>query len=403
MKLGDRVEVEFRNRKYDATFVNQEGGIITVKLRSGYNISVPEAECRIRLVQEAPRVEEEGAPGTGNGSVVILTTGGTIASMVDYATGAVRPVKDPRIILRGAPEIAESGEVEVREVMNVFSENMRPADWVRLAREVALEMERGKRVVVAHGTDTMSYTAAALAFMFEGLPSPVVLVGSQRSPDRPSSDAPLNVAAAVKFSSLPIGEVGIAMHGSISDESIVLHRGVRSRKMHTSRRDAFRSIGIPPLASLSHGNVSLEGHARAPSGAVRLNGRLDERVSMVYVHPTLQGSDLEAMADGRRALVLMGTGLGHCSSTLYDSIGRLVRDGVHVVMASQCIGGSVNMNVYSTGRELQSIGVLPAEGMLPEVAYVKSMYVLANYPEERFAEALLTDLRGEVIQREVQL
>lgn len=240
--------------------------------------------------------------------------------MVDYATGAVRPVKDPRIILRGgAPEIAESGEVEVREVMNVFSENMRPADWVRLAREVALEMERGKRVVVAHGTDTMSYTAAALAFMFEGLPSPVVLVGSQRSPDRPpSSDAPLNVAAAVKFSSLPIGEVGIAMHGSISDESIVLHRGgVRSRKMHTSRRDAFRSIGIPPLASLSHGNVSLEGgHARAPSGAVRLNGRLDERVSMVYVHPTLQGSDLEAMADGRRALVLMGgTGLGHCSST----------------------------------------------------------------------------------------
>ncbi len=391
--------------------------IIVLKLDNGYNIGVRyEPGTRIELVEKrrvvvggrvtVPLLEESPPPGP-KPRVYIIGAGGTIASKIEYETGAVRAAMSPEEIVEAVPEIAFVADVGAGVLFNILSENMTPEHWEKIVDEVAKKIEAGyDGIVVTHGTDTMAYTAAALAFALRGLPVPVVLVGAQRSSDRPSSDAAFNLHAAVLTAArAPFAEVVVVMHGETGDTYALAHRGVKVRKMHTSRRDAFQSINALPLAKIwpSEGRIEVIDNSFRKRGEeeLRVENGFERRVALVKYYPGMSSEIIDFLVDrGYRGIVLEGTGLGHVGEWLVDSIRRAVEEGVVVVMTSQCLFGRVNMNVYTTGRKLLAAGVIPGEDMLPEVAFVKLSWVLAHTssPEEA-KKLMLTNLAGEINPR----
>lgn len=399
---GYVIRFNYKDYAFTGTVISMTNGVVNLKLSSGYNLSLPEDSMQdIEVIRERTIGSEEPLKKASSGPVKvgILATGGTIASRVDYVTGAVKPVLNPAFLEDSIQNISEF-TLDIDLMDPVLSENLQPEDWIIIARRVKKLLDRNGRCIILHGTDTMSYTASALSFMFSELAGPVVMVGSQRSSDRPSSDAFLNLEGALEFSRAEMGEVGVAMHSSVQETEIAFHRGVRVRKMHTSRRDAFRTIGTTPIAIYSQGRVKFNIDPLKPSDRSTLMEKLESKVSMVYFHPALSESDLELLMENKRAVVIMGTGLGHVASRFYQAFKRAVNQGTRIIMTSQCIGGSVNMNVYSTGRELLSIGIIPAGSMLPEVAMVKAMHILANYDDDHFLEIFSRNLRGEYNERE---
>ena len=385
---------------------------VVIKLKNGYNIGIHIRRIRsVKVLErgrpfsrrELPRVEpREGLP-----SVPIVVTGGTIASRVEYSTGAVKPTEKPEELIDLIPEISELANISYIPLMSKLSEDMRPEDWGAIAEAVASELNRGAEgVVVAHGTDTMHYTASALAFMLRGLDRPVVLVGSQRSIDRPSTDAVLNLAAAVKMAAEgPIAEVMIVMHSSPSDDFAHAIRGVKARKMHTSRRDAFIPVNELPLAFVNASEIRIVNpnfrRRGGGSGRVKADVRVEPRVALIYAWPGIDSDFLEAVvSSGYRGLVLAGTGLGHTPNRIIGAIGRIVRSGVPVVMTSQCLFGRVNLRVYSTGRRLLEAGVIPGGGMLPETATVKLMVGLGRgLSGAELADFITSNVAGELSDR----
>ena len=381
---------------------------IVLKLANGYNIGIHVSRISsIEVLKKAkgpskaqlPRVESR--PGLPK--VPIVVTGGTIASRVDYSTGAVKPTETPEELIDLIPEIAEIANVSYVPLMTKLSEDIRPEEWGQIAQKVADELNAGASgVVVAHGTDTMHYTASALAFMLENLDRPVVLVGSQRSIDRPSTDAVLNVMAAVRVAAEgPMAESVIVMHGSSSDDFAWVIRGVRARKMHTSRRDAFMSVNELPLAKVDEKGVTVinpkfRRRSEEP-GVVTARTEIEPKVALAYSWPGIDPEFLEAVASaGYKGIVLAGTGLGHVPNRVIGAIRSLVDSGVPVVITSQCLFGRVDLKVYSTGRNMLEAGVIPAADTLPEVATVKLMIALGRGLEgSELREFMTTSQAGE--------
>jgi glutamyl-tRNA(Gln) amidotransferase subunit D len=375
--------------------------ITTLKLASGYNVGLAADGARVEVLEKGkPRTVPtlELAEDPGKPTIALLGTGGTIASFVDYRTGGVSPATRPEELAAAAPDVFAVCNVRAEVVLNMFSEDMQPEHWTKIAERAAWHLNHGARgVVIPHGTDTMHYTAAALAFCLKDLSGPVVLVGSQRSSDRPSSDAAQNLVAAARVAATTdLGEVVVVMHETTDDARCAFHRGVRVRKMHTSRRDAFQSINVPPLGAVDGDLVHLDQpYRKATKGPTRADARWDEEVSMITSYPGLWPNHIEDVV--LKATVLVGTGLGHIARRCLPGVQKVLDRGAHVVMASQCIHGRVNMNVYSTGRDLLQMGVLPADDMLPEVAYVKMMWILGHTQDPAEVRRLfLTDLAGEL-------
>ena len=373
--------------------------ILTVKLDNGYNLGLAAKDATVELVHAGkPRVPklESPEPRDDLPTIAVLGTGGTIASFVDYRTGGVHPATKPEELAAAAPELFDVCNVRAEVVLEMFSEDMQPEHWTQIAERAAWHLNNGCRgVVIGHGTDTLHHTSAALSFCLQDLPGPVVLVGSQRSSDRPSSDAGLNLAAAARVAATAdLGEVVVCMHDTSDDHRIAIHRGTRVRKMHTSRRDAFQSINVQPLGHVTGRDVVLHGGRPAGKGPARVDGSWDEEVSMILSYPGLWPEHIEDVV--RKATVIVGTGLGHIARRCLPGIEKVIARGAHVVMASQCIHGRVNMNVYSTGRDLLQMGVLPADDMLPEVAYIKMMWILGQTDDPDDVRRLFeTDLVGE--------
>lgn len=358
--------------------------IVTLKLGNGYNIGLSGTGAKLEVLEKAkpatrPHVLPPNDPSKP--TIAVLGTGGTIASFVDYRTGGVQPATRPEELAAAVPELFGFCNVRAEVLFNMFSEDMQPEHWTTIAERAAWHLNNGARgVVIPHGTDTMSYTAAALAFFLGDLKGPVVLVGSQRSSDRPSSDAAENLLAAARVAATAdLGEVVVVMHAGTDDGVCHIHRATRVRKMHTSRRDAFQSINVAPLGSVqaATGTVHLAPDARPLSTTpTRCDAVWDEHVSIITSYPGLWPQHIEDVV--LKATVIVGTGLGHIAHRCIPGIQAVIAKGAHVVMASQAIHGAVNMNVYSTGRDLLAMGVIPAQDMLPEVAYVKMMWILGH-------------------------
>jgi glutamyl-tRNA(Gln) amidotransferase subunit D len=385
---------------------------VVLKLDGGYNVAVSRADATVEVL-EAGSYDVEGAQdvtGTseitfeeGLPTISLISTGGTIASTIDYRTGAVTAQFDAEDVLRAVPDLAGRANYRGRVVANILSENATPDIWQELAEAVHEEIEQGADgVVVMHGTDTMGFSAAALAFMLD-LPVPVVFTGSQRSADRPSSDNVMNAVCAVEAAKAGCAEVLVCMHASESDDRCALHRGTRVRKNHTSRRDAFETVGRGPLGEVGYDGGETEvrfhrAHAERGDEKLAIAPALETDVELLKFTPGTSQALLDACA-GKAGLVLEGTGLGHVHTDWIPQVAELIADGTTVVMTSQCIDGRVCDRVYDTGRDLLDAGVIEAEDTLPGVAKVKLMWALENSEDP---EALMsTPIAGECTERSI--
>jgi glutamyl-tRNA(Gln) amidotransferase subunit D len=402
---GDRVRCTFAEKILEGTYITERDGMAVVKMDSGYNIGVPFTACT--LVEHLPVIPVKGAAVVQDPSLPplsIVSTGGTIASRIDYRTGAVTSQFDADDILRAIPGLEKIANFRTRVLYTILSENMTPQIWQELARAVYEEIRQGAQgVIVTHGTDTMAYSAAALSFMLD-TPVPVIFVGSQRSADRPSSDNVMNALCSASAAVSPLGEVAVAMHETSSDDCCAIHRGTRVRKMHSSRRDAFRSLAIPPIGRVEYPSLdvtlSQDAVCRQETEPA-LQDALEERCGLLYFYPGMPAGVLDAFS-GMRGLVIAGTGLGHTSTVLIPGIRELIDGGTTVVMTTQCLFGRVCDRVYDTGRDLLRAGVIEGEDMLPETALVKMMWVLGNEQDAEKAGAMMAqDLRGELSRRSV--
>src|SRR5713226_9013116 len=385
---GDSVVVRAKGERYEGTLMPHHGfsgdDILTVKLPNGYNIgiTVGDIESIEVTAQHTPATVQRRLPPPTKGkpTVAVLGTGGTIASYVDYRTGAVHPAVTAEELVFSVPELLDVCNVRARVIYSIYSENLKPENWQHLAREAGKELNGGATgVLIPHGTDTLHFTSAALAFMLRDLTGPVVVVGAQRSSDRPSSDAALNLISAARVGIANLGEVVAVMHGET--------------------RDAFRSLNATPLGRvLPDGTVELSDRALPRAwGPTKVDDALDTNVALVAFYPGQRPTELEAILQGRHGVVIAGTGLGHVSEDLIPVLHRATRDGVAVVMTTQTLQGRVGMRVYDTGRDLLKAGVIEGQDMTPETAYVKLMWVLGHTREHpEVARAMATNVAGDI-------
>ncbi|MGA3296816.1 MAG: Glu-tRNA(Gln) amidotransferase subunit GatD [Candidatus Bathyarchaeia archaeon] len=421
-KIGDRISVCRKTGDMQETIdgllmprlqTGHESDFLVVKLRTGYNIGIQiDKTTQVNVTGEGaePRFTRPPLPSQMDGlpRVSIISTGGTIASKVDYRTGAVKPALDAEDIYSVVPELANIANVDAKVLSNIFSENIGPQQWSSIASSISEQINHGAQgVVIAHGTDTLAYTAAALSFALNTPPVPVIVVGSQRSSDRPSSDAAANLTAATAIAAkAPFAEVCVAMHDWISDQKIAIHRATKVRKCHTSRRDAFESINSTPLAyydlitnSIETNSDNLEKRRMIQGWSIK--PKFDPNVVLIKFYPGISVGIIDwAIASGYKGIVLEGSGLGHVGDAMFPAIERALNEGIIVAMCSQCIWGRVHMNVYSTGRDLLRLGVISLDDMLSETALVKMMWAFANERDiEAVKKIMVTSLHGELSDR----
>ncbi len=413
--VGDIIRVTSKGKTYEGILIPRaelgEGTAVIVKIKSGYNIGIRvTSDVKIEKVGKGAKPAFASPPQPKQNPalphVVIMSTGGTIASRVDYRTGAVRSALSASDLYGVVPELSDVARVDTEIVFSLYSENITQQHWKELAEKVAKRVEAGvDGVVIAHGTDTMAYTSAALSFALQNLPVPVIVVGAQRSSDRPSSDAATNLIGAVKAAGeAPFAEVGLAMHEKVSDTGIIVHRGTKVRKCHTSRRDTFKSINGFPIVRVKDEHVTMltdRYQRRDPKRKLVLKPNFCEKVALVKFYPGLDPAVIDWYVEqGIKGILLEGSGLGHVSKFCFGSIKNAVAKGVVVALASQCIWGRVNMNVYDTGRDLLALGVIPTDDMFPETALVKLMWSLGqtDNPQEA-AKLLKTNVAGEFSPR----
>ena len=378
---------------------------IVLKLNSGYNVGLEIEKMKkvekIETIQKIIENNEKIEHSQGLPKILLLSTGGTIASKIDYRTGAVTPVLTAEELNSSVPELAKIANIDAQVLFSEYSENIMPEHWLGIAKKVnEFEKSDYSGIIIAHGTDTMHYTSSFLSFALAGFPIPIVLVGSQRSSDRASSDAALNLIGATKFitESNPKG-VYIVMHQDENDDTIACHLGTRVRKNHTSKRGAFQTIGDNPAFIIAENQI-LKNFSK---DYFKINGyqpkiNLDTKVALVKYHPGYDPNLLNQIIEmGFKGIIFEGTGLGHIGKTMYESVKKANEKGIFLGMTSQCIDGRVRMTVYESGRDLLDLGIIPLENMIPEVALVKAMWVFGNYQDsEEIKKIMLQNIASEL-------
>ncbi len=359
---------------------------IVLKLKNGYNIGLEIAKIeKIEKNQSTKKIiekDEKIEKVAGLPKILLLSTGGTIASKIDYRTGAVTPVLTAEELNSSVPELAKIANIDAQVLFSEYSENIMPEHWLQIAEKInEYSKSDYTGIIIAHGTDTMHYTSSFLSFALAGFPIPIVLVGSQRSSDRASSDAALNLISATKFiTESKTKGVYIVMHQDENDETIACHLGTRVRKNHTSKRGAFQTIGDVPAFIIVEDQIQkniTEDFFKVNEFQPKIY--LDTKVALVKYHPGYDPRLLDKIIEmGFRGIIFEGTGLGHVGKTMYESVKKANEKGIFLGMTSQCIDGRVRMTVYESGRDLLDLGIVPLENMIPEVALVKAMWALGN-------------------------
>jgi glutamyl-tRNA(Gln) amidotransferase subunit D len=428
-KIGDRILITKDKKTYEGLLMPRtelgDKNSIALKLDSGYNIGIrhekgikiekskkaepKEIREEIKFEFEKEKVKELKFDSK-KPKVALIMTGGTIISRVDYRTGGVAALEKPEELLTNIPELKNI--VNIENILTPFrkmSEDFNYKDWQTLTELVAKELNKNEGVIIAHGTDTMHYTSAALSFMLKNLNKPVILVGSQRSSDRGSSDAFMNLICSAYVATSNIAEVGICMHGSADDQYCYFIRGTKVRKMHSTRRDAFRSINEMPLAKIfPDGKIDIlnKNYKKRSDEKVVADVKFEPKIALLKAYPGSEPEILEFLVKkGYKGFVIEGTGMGHVPTAAEKSwiptIKKLIKDGIPVVIATQTIYGRINTNVYTNQRILyHEAKAIPAEDMLPEVAYVKLGWILGHTKDlEKVREMMLTNMKGEITER----
>jgi len=425
IKVGDHVVVKKDVHTFEGILMPKSQGrtdSLIVKLANGYNAGVDwTKDTKVNPASGKKETKKKAAlhkykPDPSKKTVAILSTGGTVASKIDYKTGAVSATFTAEDLVRAIPELANIVNIKPRLVFQMMSEDMEPYHWITLAKKIEDEIASGADgIIITHGTDTMHYTAAALSLMVQHPPIPVLLVGSQRSTDRGSNDAAMNLICAAQFiAKSDFAGVAICMHGSTEDSFCHIHDGLHARKMHTTRRDTFRSIDVLPYAKVEQdGTINWLRTDYKRSDKKRkahIVDRFDNKIALIKMHPGFNHKILEFYeGQGIRGIIIEGTGLGHAPINVTDdytkhhelllsTIQRLSRTMI-IAMTSQCVYGKVNMNVYAPQRIMRESGVVEAR-MTPETALVKLGWSLGHTKNIEDAKKLfLTNVAGEILDR----
>ena len=410
---GDYVRLRLALEELDGTILESpESSIVLLKLKSGYNIGLNRENILgarvLKKFKEEKREfkakEDKSLPKIG-----LIITGGTIASKASQATGGVKPITDVGEFLQFYPELLKIVNVSRLEVpFKIFSENMSSEHWIKLAETIKpmLDDSEIKGIIVSHGTDTLGYSAAALSFFLRGLNKPVVLTYSQRSIDRASSDANLNLQCAARMAISDAAEVMIVGHASTNDNFCHALRGTKVRKLHSSRRDAFKAVNESPIAKVWADKVEfLSGFKPRHDGKSKLDLEFTDKVGLIKYYPGQDPSILDYYALKHKGIIIEATGLGQVagSDSLNSWIPKLkkhIRNGLVVCIVSQTIYGRVDPYVYSTAREIMDAGAIYLDDMLAETALVKLGWVLGHYGwKTNVKEKMLENVSGEINPR----
>lgn len=412
LSTGTHISFSFHEKPFNGTIIQEEEDTVVVKLDSGYNISARPGELKnIKEVKQETKKQEKVPEVKQDATlpkIAVLHTGGTIASKVDYETGSVISRYSAEELLALVPELKKHANITSRLLRNMWSEDMRFAHYNLLAEEVKKEVGNVAGIIITHGTDTMHYTSAALSFILENVPLPVVLVGAQRSSDRGSGDGALNLLAAVRYIKENNPGVTVCMHETSDDNNCVILPGTRCRKMHTSTRDAFKAINDTPVAKVTRDSVEIFRKTTA-SGTFAVRPMNDSiKTAIVKVHTNMRAEQF-AWYKGYKGLVIEGTGIAGNApineidketkehSKIAEALKALAKSGTLLCATSQTIHGRLSMNVYTTGRKMQEIGIIGhMMDMTPETAYIKLSWLLSNYDKKDAKELYLKNLRGEI-------
>jgi len=415
-KAGDRVKVVSVDETYEGVVVpNEETKNLVLKLDSGYNVGIERSKIKkIEVLKaykagkkkEIPVKHDKNKPTIG-----VLHTGGTIASKVDYETGGVIAHFTAEDLIAMVPELAEMANIKTELVANMMSEDMNFAEHQKIADAVEKYAKKGvDGIIIGHGTDTLAYTSAALSFMFEKINIPVLIVGSQRSSDRGSTDAISNLICAATFIvKTDFAGVAICMHYTANDDKCAIIAGTKARKLHTSRRDAFKAVNDSPIALIDYKTRNIEflkkDYAkRNKKGKAESKTKMNSDVGLLKTYPNMKTELFDFFTKKYKAFVIEGTGLGHAPTNLgvnlknYEILKDYIKKGGIVAITSQCVFGRVHPNVYTNLRRLSDIGCIFCEDMFAETAYIKLAWLMANYPT-KVKELMGKNLRGEITPR----
>ena len=427
-----RVSTLVGERDFEGTVLPPAGeGLTTLKLVNGYNLSYPRedvldieflGDAGEGVVQKDSQFEEdESLP-----EILLIHTGGTIASKVDYDTGAVTAKFEPNELLSSIPELGSIARIRVHMIGNMWSDDLRPRHWNRMIAASHEAFRDGYAgVVVTHGTDTMHISSAAMSYAWSGdggrPPGRIAFTGSQRSPDRGSSDAAENLISAVYWAAHGPEVTGyrdsavVVMHDGGSDGRCAVLPGCASRKSHSSKRGAFRSVNQEPVAYVALGadgpriedDRSVVSEREVADGPILFDEgcSIHELVAGPHLSPGLLEAVIETAPD---AMVIRGTGLGHIpildplgdspeNGGVADALSAAVEKGIPVIVTAEAVHGPVNMNVYAKGRNQRSIGLIGHGSMCPPgSAVVKLHYLLSKGLDiNGVREAWEADLVGE--------
>lgn len=410
------VEITTPEKKFTGILIKSEKNRKIIKLNSGYNISIKASKVRsIKTLKKSIKKTTKPKKQLKSKSlktILILHTGGTIASKIDYSTGGVSSKFSPEDLIQMFPELKQIANIESKLLQNMWSDDLRFSHFKKIAKEIQKNINKVDGIIIGIGTDNLAVASAALSFMIENSPIPILFVGAQRSSDRASSDANMNLICAAEFiAKTNFTGIAICMHESSNDDICVILPPCKTRKLHTSRRDAFKPVNTNPIARIDYKTSKIyfiEEHKKQPNQKLTIKPKIEEKTALLKITVNMTPEQFNVYK-GYKGLVIEGTGLGHTPldttdeetkihEKIKDSIKSLIKSGTIIVMTSQCIFGKTNMNVYSKGIELKKLGVISGEDMLPETAFVKLAWLLANHPKE-VKQLIQENLRGEINKR----
>jgi len=420
-KAGDRVKVITKKKIFEGILMpNKESGSVIIKLDNGYNAGVNKKNIKkIEKIKGGKKIEikykKKFSRKKGLPNITILHTGGTIASKVDYKTGGVFSSFRPEDILSMFPELADIANFDSKLIANMWSDDLRFKHFELIAKAIEKEVKKGiDGIIIGMGTDNLAVASAAMAFVVESSPIPIIFVGAQRSSDRGSSDAAMNLICAAEFiAKTDFAGVAICMHENTNDKTSAILPPCKTAKLHSSRRDAFKAVNDMIIARIYYDSKKIEfvkkDYLKKGKKKIVIKPKMEEKVGLLKIHVNMFPEQFEFFK-GYKGLVIEGTGLGHTPGQvpnelcdihkkIYPAIKRVIDSGCIVVMTTQCLFGKVHMHVYSKGVDLVNLGIIPGEDMLPNTAFVKLAWLLGNYPKEKVKELITKNLRGEINKR----